>query len=135
MYKNYLRPLLFSFLILFSIAQNSLARGPELSPGQTYRFDELTDCDFTEEDGTIIEITYGRCVPPRRLEVAAVLPITAINLDATAYAIGFNDFSVSSTGDETVLGATVSGELEWDGVLFGAGLLDAGANVQLVVKL
>jgi len=114
----------------------SIAQAREaLSPGQTFDFISLDDCDYSEEDGRVIVVAAGNCIEPRRLEALAVLPITAINLDATAYAIAYHTFSVTSAGAETVLNTTVSGNVNWDGVLFGAGLLDAGADVEVVASL
>jgi len=105
-----------------------------VEPGETQVFTEGDDCDFTPFTDTIFKGTIAGCVAPARVEAAAILSVAAINNDVTSFATLLTNFTVTA-GNETVLDATVSANVDWDGVLFGAGILGAGASVKIEMFL
>jgi len=123
------------FLLASSLALTApVMAGEIVEPGETQQFTEGDECDFTPFTDTILKGTTARCVPPARVESAALLTVAAINNDVTSFATLATNFSVTP-GGESVLDATVSAKVDWDGVLFGAGLLGAGASVKIEMSL
>lgn len=109
-----------------------------VSPGETRTFSEAdggsgsiissnafkgTDRDFIPEENTA--------------QAAAFLSILAFNDSVSSFASVDTAFWVTrgSSGTETVLDATVSADVEWSGVLFGASVLGGGASVTIEMSL
>jgi hypothetical protein len=106
-----------------------------VEPGETQVFTTGDRCDGTPFLDTLLKGTNSTCgYSPARVEAAAILSVSAINNDVTAYSTSFTDFLVSGSNG-SVLDATVSATVDWDGVLFGAGILGAGASVKLEMLL
>jgi len=126
-------PLAFLFL-LFLVFPSELKA---ISPGTTYHFVSADNCDCSGTayyEGTL-KRTSSRCVyDQNRAEAAAALFVSAINYDVTAFDTLHTCFYVSGT-KPTVLDATVSANIEWDGILYGAGVLGAGASVAIDLYL
>lgn len=105
-----------------------------VEPGETQEFTAGDHCDLSRNTDTPFEITRATCDDPSRVEAGAILTIAALNNDVTSFATLNTNFDVTS-GNEVVLDATVSATVDWDGVLFGAGLLGAGASVKIEMFL
>lgn len=118
----------------FIIATSPALSAEIVEPGETQVFTAIDRCDGTPFEDTIFRGTNSACVEPARVEAAAILSVAAINSNVTAFSTVFADFLVS--GDNgSVLDATVSAAIDWDGVLFGAGVLGAGARVKVELIL
>lgn len=122
------------FVVCVLAAGIPVIAGEVVEPGETQEFSALDDCAFTPFTDTLLKGTTATCVSPNRVESAALLSISGFNNDVTSFATEFMDFFVTA-GNESVLDATVSAEVDWDGVLFGAGLLGAGASVKIEMFL
>lgn len=106
-----------------------------VSPGETRSFATADRCEGTPYLDSLLKGTDSRCVlEDGRAESGAMLTVSAGNSDVSAYSTVFSDFYVYGTV-ETVLDASVSADVAWNGVLFGAGLLGAGANVEITMSL
>jgi hypothetical protein len=123
-------PLLITLLALTT----SVMASEVVEPGETQEFTGGDDCEFTPFTDTLLKGTIARCLPPARAEAAALLSISAINNDVTSFATLITEFLVTP-GSETVLDATVSAVVDWEGVLFGAGVVGAGASVTIEMFL
>jgi hypothetical protein len=130
--RKHLLPLYFLLPILLT-ATSVLA--VEVAPGQTRQFNQASyDCILTPFEETIKKATGADCDVPFRVESYAILSLAAINNDVSAQALQKTPFSVS--GDNgSVLDASVSASANWQGFLFGAGIVGAGANVQITLEL
>jgi hypothetical protein len=133
------RAAVFSLLVFLAL----LAAGParllavDVNPGTTYQFtsSDNCDCDGTPFVDTVFKGTLSNCeLDKSRAEAAAILSVSAINLDVTAFDTLYTCFFVPGT-KPTVLDATVSADIDWDGILFGAGVLGAGASVEVDLYL
>lgn len=105
-----------------------------VDPGETQVFTAADRCAGTPFEDTVFKGTNSTCVDPARVEAAAILSVAAINSDVTAFSTVFTDFRVSGSNN-SVLDATVSATIDWNGVLFGAGVLGAGAAVKIELLL
>lgn len=123
-----------SLLVIMLSATAAVRASETVEPGETQSFLEGDRCDFTPFVDTLLKGTAAFCLPPARVEAYAILSLAGFNNDVTAFATLFTDFSVTP-GNEVVLGATVSATVDWDGVLFGAGILGAGASVKIEMTL
>lgn len=125
-----------TYLLITLLSLTTFAIASEVvEPGETQQFTGGDDCVFTPFSDGLFKATNAKCVlPPARVEAAALLTVAGFNNDVTAFATLVTEFSVTS-GNETVLGATVSAKVDWEGVLFGAGLLGAGASVRIEMFL
>lgn len=120
---------IFMLIVLITFGSSAMAF-EVVEPGETQQFSAGDDCLFTPYTDTVFKGTTAKCVEPSRVESAALLSISAVNLDVESFATLLTGFSVTP-GGETVLDATVSAVVDWDGVLFGAGVLGAGASVKI----
>lgn len=128
-----------SFGLMAAMAASSPAWSDgTVSPGETRTFSEAdggsksvifgdafkgTDTDFIPEESTA--------------QAAAFLSILALNASVSSFASVDTAFWVSrgDSGAATVLDATVSVDVEWDGILFGASVLGGGASVTVEMSL
>jgi len=132
------RCLLLSFLLFAGSAVPEPARAGEwVSPGETQLFTHGDRCDGTPFQDTVLKFTLSYCdTATGRVEAGAGLTVSAVNLDVSAFSTMFMDFYVTSgPGSGTVLDATVSADVDWNGILFGAGALGAGASVKVEMLL
>lgn len=109
-----------------------------VSPGETRRFSQADDGDGTEFYSSLLSSTDCRFIPAdSSAEASAILGLGALNYTLTSYCSVFTDFGITSasSGAETVLDATVSAEVEWAGILFGASFLGSGASVTVEMAL
>lgn len=124
--------LLLFFALLIAAPSQLFADGALVDPGTTYHFTSADNCDCSGtpyHDG--VWATYSLCDYDRnRAEAGAMLAVSAINIDTTAFDTLHTCFYVPGS-KPTVLDATVSANINWDGVLFGAGVLGAGASVTI----
>lgn len=124
-------------LIITMLSFTTVVMASEIvAPGETQQFTGIDDCNFTPFTDTLFKGTGAGCVSPARVEAFALLSIAAFNSDVTAFATSLAEFFVTSGGgNESVLDATVSATVDWNGVLFGAGILGAGASVTIEMFL
>lgn len=109
-----------------------------VSPGETRTFSQADDGDGTEFFHSFLKSTDCRFLPAESsAETSAVLALGAFNSTLTSYCSVFTDFEVTSasSGAETVLDATVSANVEWSGILFGASFLGSGASITIDMAL
>ena len=112
--------------------------GGTVSPGETHMFTEADRGDGTPFFDSVLKGTNSFWIPQEsRAESIAILTIAAFNSTVSAFGSVITDFDVTSgsNGAETVLDATVSADVEWNGVLFGAGILGAKAVVTIEMFL
>jgi hypothetical protein len=126
-------------LVLGAVSYSSPAWSDgTVSPGETRNFTQADDGDGTEFHSSLLSSTDCRFIPAdSSAEASAVLALGAINYTLTSYCGVFTDFAITSasSGAETVLDATVSAEVEWAGILFGATFLGSGASVTIEMSL
>ena len=107
-----------------------------VEPGETQTFTQADRCEGTPTFSNAFKGENSFCIPAiGRAEAATLLTISGINLNVTAFGTVITDFLVTSTNSETVLDATVSADVSWNGLLFGAGILGAGASVVVEMSL
>ena len=129
--------LLLFFVLLAAAPAVLLADGGTVDPGTTYQFTSTDNCGCSGtpfHDGPLRGTTSSCDLEQNRAEAAAMLSISAVNLNVSAFDALHTCFYVPGT-TPTVLNATVSAKIEWDGVLFGAGVLGAGASVAVDLYL
>ena len=123
-----------TYVIPLVMAIAPAAAAEVVDPGETQVFTAADRCAGTPFEDTVFVGTNSACVPPARVEAAALLSIAALNSNVTSFSTVFSDFLV--TGDNgSVLDASVSATVDWDGVLFGAGIAGAGARVKIELIL
>lgn len=102
-----------------------------VDPGESVEIPQYDECSTVVTFSNAFKGTSGQCKSPFEVETAAFLSVLAFNNDVSSYATAFAWLFVPSVGTATVLDATVSADVEWRGVLFGAGLGGAGAKVEI----
>lgn len=126
-------------LALLAVAFASApARAQEVvAPGETRSFSEATRCEGTPFSDGVLKATNSFCDPSEaQAEAACLMTIGAIKTDVEAFSSVITDFFVSSgSSGATVLDATVSADVEWNGVLFGASVIGGGAEVKIEMLL
>jgi len=126
------------FAALLGVGPPGLQAQVLVQPGITHQFTNADNClcDGTPFLDTVLKATISSCDQTRsRVEAAAILSVSAINNDVSAFSTVYTCFYVPSAGKETVLNATVAAKIDWNGVLFGAGIVGAGAAVQVDLLL
>jgi hypothetical protein len=107
-----------------------------IDPGETYTFSEADRCEGTPFVDTLLKGTASACYPPAEAEAYAVMSVGAIKTDVEAFSSVITDLYVpSGAAGNTVLDATVSADVEWNGVLFGASVIGGGAQVKIEMLL
>ncbi len=109
-----------------------------VTPGETREFSQADDGDGTLTYDTIFAWKDCRFIPAdSSAEASAVLAVGALNYTITSYCSVFTDFAITSasSGDGTVLDATVSAEVDWNGILWGLSFLGNGASVTIDMAL
>lgn len=123
-------------LVLLAAIVAAPARGDVVAPGETHGFTQADWGDGTPFFDSLLKGTDSWYDPAAsRAEAFAMLSIAAINSDVIAFSRVNTDFQVTSSGAATVLDATVSADVQWNGLLFGAGILGAGASVKIEMSL
>ena len=123
-----------TFVIPLVMAVAPAVASEVVEPGETQVFTAADRCDGTPFEDTVFRGTNSACVPPARVEATAILSVAALNSNVTSFSTAFTDFTVTGTNG-AVLDASVSATVDWDGVLFGAGIAGAGARVKLELIL
>jgi uncharacterized coiled-coil protein SlyX len=125
-------------LALLAVAFASApARAQEVvAPGETRSFSEATRCEGTPFSDGVLKATNSFCDPSEaQAEAACLMTIGAIKTDVEAFSSVITDFFVSSgSSGATVLDATVSADVEWNGVLFGASVIGGGITGKSLVE-
>lgn len=112
--------------------------GGTIAPGETLSFSEADRGEGTPYSDTPNEGKGSFWVPADgQAEAFTHLTVGAISMSSTAFGTVITDFFLtnSSSGTSTVLDATISADVEWNGILYGAGVLGAGASVTVSMAL
>jgi hypothetical protein len=121
-------------LAMLGVTSGAMAQ-VNIQPGETHEF-EFWDRCIASPDKFGNEIRTAYCVQPNQVEASAHLLVGAIGKNLTSNAISVMDFRVTQhLGNETVLDATVSATVDWKGILYGLGVLGAGASVTIEMFL
>jgi hypothetical protein len=104
-------------------------------PGETTEFIQWDDCDGTPNDNGVFTETLSACEHPDKIAASAALTVGAFSTKVTSFATAFHDFRVGESDDnETVLNATVSVDINWEGNLFG-GIGGEGAEGVVAIEV
>jgi len=109
-----------------------------INPGETQEFTVGDDCSGTPFSDTALKGTGSGCdTATGHVEVFANLNVGAIRTESVAFSTMFMDFVVPSTsaGSTSVLDASVSAKVDWNGILYGNGVLGAGASIKIEMLL
>jgi hypothetical protein len=103
-------------------------------PGETTEFTQWDDCDGTPYESGVFVETLSACEHPDKIAASAALTIGAFSTKITSFATAYHDFRVGDEDDnETVLNATVSADINWEGNLFG-GIGGEGAEGEVAIE-
>jgi hypothetical protein len=101
-------------------------------PGETTEFIQWDDCDGTPNDNGFFTETFSACEHPDKIAASAALVVGASSKKVTSFATAFHDFRVGESDDnETVLNATVSADINWEGILAGGVGAEAGVRIEV----
>lgn len=92
-------------------------------------------CIWSGPDNRALADTYGDCnAELSRVEVGTSIWFGGLNMDIASHTSVYNDFIVNGDSGAT-LDATVTAEVDWNGLLYGLGVAGAGASVKLELFL
>lgn len=112
------------------------ARAQFVDPGgPPLEFTEGQFCIWSGPDDLLLADAYGDCnAAQNRVEVGTSIWLGGLNLDLSSHTSVYNDFIVNGDSGAT-LDAFVTADVDWHGILYGAGVLGAGASVKLEMFL
>ena len=124
-------------LLVTSLAATQSTAQVFVDPGQSVSFTEASRCEGTPFSDTLLKGTNSFCDPTlKQAEAACVMSVGAIKTQVESFSSVITDFGVpAGESGGTVLDATVSADVEWNGVLFGASVIGGGASVEIEMFL